>query len=120
MKKEKERESEVTEVVATPEYVNYAPPTDVIEQDKEVQLVMDVPGVGSEGVEIKVENRVLDISAVSPLLHRGQQIRFIRRFQLSDEIDTEQISARVKNGVLSLTLPKRPSAQVRKIKVVTD
>lgn len=110
----------VSEVEAMPEFVELVPATDVIEQPDGVKVVMDMPGISSEGVEIKVDNRRLDISAVSPFESRGNQIKFTRSFQLSDEIDAENIAAKVKNGVLILTLPKRPSAQVRKIKVATE
>jgi HSP20 family protein len=89
-------------------------------------LVMDVPGVDQEGVEIVLDKRVLTINAY-PAFERPEPFTlayaeygegdFQRSFSLSDEIDREKIEANVKNGVLTLRLPKAPASKPQKISV---
>ena len=102
-----------------------APPVDVRETPKGYALVADLPGVRPDGLDVHVERNRLTIHArVTPPpqgsvpQHREFVLRdYHRAFTLADEIDTQNIQAVLKDGVLRLDLPKAPHAQVRKIQV---
>lgn len=102
------------------EPITHVPLCDVIEQRNGVKIIMDLPGVSAGGVDVDVKERILKVSATSPLSWNGRPIRYRRDFQLSDDIDCGGIAAKVRNGVLELRLPKLESASVHKIKVVTE
>lgn len=103
-----------------------SPATDIHETDKEIVVVMDLPGVRQDQIEITLENRVLTISARTAveeptdkeLVYREfGPAEFRRSFSLTEDVDREQITARIKNGALRLTLPKAAEAQPRRIAV---
>lgn len=100
--------------------VQAMPACDIMEENGSVQLLMDLPGVTAEHLNIDVKARQLRISGTMQDLWQGNQVEFRRNFNLSEEIDTARISAKLKNGVLTLTLPKVPSAQVHKITITQD
>ena len=102
-----------------------SPDVDIHEGDDSLVLVADVPGVGTGGVEVKLENNVLELTA-----HRSEAkpaedadyteyaaVSYYRAFSLSQDIDAERITAGLKDGVLTVTLPKSARAKPRKIEV---
>lgn len=110
-----------------------APEVDIYEEDDSLVLVADVPGVAAGGVEVKLENGVLELTA-----HRAEEKRveksgdeksaeadyseyrpvsYHRSFSLSEDIDAEKIAATIKHGVLTVILPKSARAKPRKIEV---
>ncbi len=103
----------------------YAPAVDIIEADGEIQLIADIPGVPEGGVDLNLEKDILTLSAVPAdgVIAGKKRIRseygvgeYRRSVVLSGDIDRENISASLKNGVVRIRLPKtRPSA--RKIHV---
>lgn len=105
----------------------FAPAVDILETPDEVLLRADLPGVDEQNVDITLENGVLTIKAhaaedavpTDMRLIDGEYVSgdFERIFSLSDEIDQEQIRAGVKNGVLTLHLPKAAPAKARKIEI---
>ncbi len=104
----------------------FVPRTDIYESKDELVLVMDVPGVSEENVDIVLEKNVLTIRAF-PGYERPAELTlayaeygegdFQRSFALSDEIDREKIEARVKSGVLYLHLGKAGQVKPQKIAV---
>jgi len=114
-----------TSVAHTREPERYlVPAVDIFESDEGLTLVADVPGVESDGLDIRVEERILTIKASSNWAERphGQSrefelVDYYRQFRLSDEVDDERISADFSNGVLTLSLPKLAKAKPRKIEV---
>jgi HSP20 family protein len=88
-----------------------------------------VPGVKPEDVEIKVEDNVLTITGSFATREEVDDERYIRReissgrfersLRLGPTIDVDKVEASFKNGLLSLTLPKRADAKARTIKVST-
>ncbi len=102
------------------EYIEFAPPSDVIENHLGITVLLDVPGATTERLSVNVEDRILKISADTDLMQHGKHVHYKRSFQISDEIALEKISAKIKDGILSLELPKAESAKVHKIKVVTE
>jgi HSP20 family molecular chaperone IbpA len=102
------------------------PPVDVIENSNGITLLADLPGVTREKLQLHVESDTLTIEAESALaFQEGLQSRhtevglgrFRRVFTLSKELDTEQISAQLDQGVLKLHIPKARHAQPRRIPV---
>ena len=104
----------------------FVPTTDIFETEDALTVVMEVPGVNKEAVDISVENDVLKIEAkIDPSKYDGMEPlyteynvgHFARSFTLSNKIDREQISANLEDGVLTLTLKKAKEATPRKISV---
>jgi HSP20 family molecular chaperone IbpA len=104
----------------------YIPDVDICENEERIRLVADLPGVTQESVDVTVENNVLTIEAKAqvdvPQGYRlaGQEYgvgTYRRDFTLSDVVDGAGIKARVKHGVLELTIPKRESVKMRKIEI---
>lgn len=104
----------------------YRPLTDILETEDGVTLMLEMPGVGADDVEVTLEKRVLTIrgkvQATSP---ETLQLAYAeygegdyeRAFTLSDDFDPDRIDAEVSNGVLTLTLPRAAEAQPKKIAV---
>lgn len=105
----------------------YRPNVDIIENENELLLLADMPGVKAEQVEINYEQGQLSIAGrVSPrqkpeiayLLREYGVGDFVRTFQVGEGIDAGKIEAEIKNGVLTLHLPKAESMKARAIPVV--
>ena len=104
----------------------YVPRVDVRETAEGFAVVADLPGVDEKSVEATVQNRVLTIEGwgrpEKPQGHEalGQEFgcgRYRRDFTLPDAVDPERIQARVKHGVLTVTIPKKDEVKARKIQV---
>jgi HSP20 family molecular chaperone IbpA len=104
----------------------FVPTTDIFETEDALTVVMEVPGVNKEAVDISVENEVLKIEAkIDPSKYDGMEPlyteynvgHFARSFTLSNKIDQHQISAKLEDGVLTLTLKKAKEAVPRKISI---
>lgn len=105
------------------------PATDIYEADSGIVLSVDLPGVRQDQVEVTLENRVLTISARSEyenpagyeLAHSEfGPVEFRRSFTLTEDVDRAAITARLKNGVLHLSLPKAAESQPRRIEVQSE
>lgn len=102
------------------------PPIDIHEAPDGLKLVADLPGATEQSLQIQLEDNVLSLYAKvdSPapegaqLLHEEFRLGDYRRsFILSDEVDRERIAAELKNGVLTLFLPKAERARTRRIEI---
>ena len=102
------------------------PAVDVFENPHGITLLADMPGVPREHLDIKVEGESLLIEGtVQTRMPEGLEAvhaevripRYRRSFVLSRELDTAGIQAQLKDGVLSLHIPKKAHAQARKIPV---
>jgi len=104
----------------------YMPATDIFEDEHNIHLVADMPGVDASTVDVTLEKNVLTISGA---VHEEAVEKhcmvcreyptgdYHRSFRISSEIDRDKIEARVKNGVLELLLPKAESIKPRQITV---
>jgi HSP20 family molecular chaperone IbpA len=105
--------------------ITYSPRFDIWEDDDEMILYGDLPGVMPEHLDVRFENPVLTIhGTVSPrhddimFLHGEYGIGdFHRTFTVGEAIDTERIAAELKNGVLTVHLPKSEEVKPRRIEV---
>ena len=104
----------------------FVPTTDIFETEDALTVVMEVPGVGRDAIDITTENDVLKIEAkIDPSKYDGMEPlyteynvgHFARSFTLSNKIDRQQISAKLEDGVLTLTLKKAQEAIPRKIAI---
>ena len=89
-------------------------------------LVADLPGVKPENLDIDLEDSILTLSGEvaaaegkdeQDILREYRTGKYLREFTLSEMIDQQRIEARLKDGVLTLTLPKVEAATPRKITV---
>lgn len=104
----------------------FVPTTDIFETEDALTVVMEVPGVDREAIDISVEDGVLKVEAkIDPAKYEGMEPlyteynvgHFARSFTLSNKVDQQQISAKLEDGVLALTLKKAKEAMPRKISI---
>ncbi len=104
----------------------YIPATDIVENENELLVFMDMPGVGKDNITVKLEKNLLtidgaidmkDYSELKPLYTEYNVGNYTRQFELSNTIDQSSIEAKMDDGVLSLVLPKVPEAQPRNIQI---
>jgi HSP20 family protein len=102
-----------------------APPASVIEAADGYTLEVEMPGVNKDGLDISVENNELTIigrrslpTVEGTLLHHeSRPENFRRTFELDPSIDADKISAKIDQGLMTLTLPKAEHVKPRKIAV---
>ena len=105
----------------------FVPATDIYETDQALTVVMEMPGVEKASVDIHVENDVLNVvghidfsnyEKLQPVYTEYNIGHYRRSFSLSpNNVDQERIQAEMKEGVLTLTLPKAERAKARRITV---
>lgn len=105
---------------------DFLPVTDIFETDQALTVVLEMPGVNKESVEVGVENDVLTINGqidfskyegLQPLYIEYNIGNYSRSFQISSKIDQDGIKAELKDGVMTLVLPKAEKAKPRRISV---
>ena len=106
----------------------FTPSVDIFENDKEIVLLADMPGVASDDLGIDLRDNTLTLDGeVRPFEKENEEDvrieyqtgRYYRQFSLSEMIDQEKIDAQLKDGVLRLTLPKVGKQTPRRITVQT-
>jgi len=115
----------------TPERVSrravIVPAVDIFENKDEVLVVADVPGADPSGLNVHFDKDQLFIEAATgtqeeqkPLFREFGAADYRRVFELSPGIDVTAIKAELKNGVLSIHLPKSAAIKPRKIQIATE
>ena len=104
----------------------YVPYADIYETDDALSVVMEMPGVEKNNINVALENDVLRVDGqidfakyqgMEPVYTEYNVGNYTRSFTLSNKIDQERISAELDNGVLTLKLPKAKEAQPRRISI---
>jgi HSP20 family protein len=105
----------------------WSPAVDIFETEDAVVLKADVPEVELKDIDLKVENQTLTLTGerkfekedTSRGYHRIERSygQFTRSFVVPQTVDTEHVSAEYHNGVLTVKLPKKPTAKPRQIKI---
>lgn len=104
----------------------YVPQVDIYETKEGLWLWADMPGVDEESLNVHLDNGVLTIEGqvdvkeyenVTPLYTEYNVGNYVRRFTLSNDIDSDRIVARMQHGVLALEIPKAERAKPRRISV---
>jgi HSP20 family protein len=103
----------------------YSPDVDIYASDEAAVFAVDMPGVGKGDVTIQVdETNTLIISGENsykapenPVFRQYNIGDYYRAFQLSDEYDKDKISAKLENGLLEITVPRREEVKPKKIEI---
>ena len=104
----------------------FVPDADIFETDQALTVILEMPAVNRNSVDVTVENDVLTIGGrvdfsnydgLQPLYTEYNVGNYARSFQLSSKIEQDRISAELKDGVMMLVLPKAEKAKPRKINV---
>ena len=106
------------------------PPADVRETDKTFEIHLDMPGIAPDQIDVKLEGNHLTISAErkdEKTVEEGGWLRrertvgsYVRSFSLPDTLDGTKPEATYRQGVLTVTLPKRAEVQPRSLKVKVE
>jgi HSP20 family protein len=121
-------EDAFTRVLAEPRANRpWSPAVDIYETENELVLKADLPDVELKDIDVRVENQTLTIAGARAFekedsgkgFHRIERNygNFVRSFAVPNSFDTENINAEYKNGVLSVSLPKKEAAKPRQVKV---
>ena len=105
----------------------WAPRLDAFDREKELVIRVELPGVKPEDVDITVEDRTLTISGKRQFEETVEQGNYHRReiftgefkrtLVLPEGLNAEEIAAKAENGLLSVSIPRRPEVLPRKVKV---
>lgn len=105
----------------------WTPPVDVIENEHEIVLSVDLPGVQQEGINIELNGDTLSVSGVRPLPEEAQREKYLRverqygefkrNFTLGVQIQQDNVSATFENGVLEVHLPKVEAVKPKRVEV---
>ncbi|HXK07815.1 MAG TPA: Hsp20/alpha crystallin family protein [Verrucomicrobiae bacterium] len=109
----------------------WAPAVDIYETENELVLKADVPDVSLKDIDVRMENQTLTIAGERKFeekkdsgkgFHRIERSygSFVRSFAVPSAFDTDKINASYRNGVLTVTLPKKEAAKPRQIKVAVQ
>jgi HSP20 family protein len=104
----------------------FVPVADIFESNEALTVVLEMPGVERERVDVKLDNSTLTIEGqinftkyegLQPVYTEYNVGDYARSFELSSDIDQTRISAELQDGVITVTLPKAEKAKPRKIEV---
>lgn len=108
----------------------WSPAVDIKETKNDFVIHADLPGVKSEDIEVTAENSVLTIKGDRESEKKEEKDNysrierfsgsFMRRFTLPTSADLDHISAKTKNGVLELHIPKTEKAKTKRIEIKTE
>jgi len=121
-------EDAVTRMMSEPRTSRpWSPPVDIMETENELTVKADLPDVRLTDIDVRVENQTLSIkgerrfeeNSTGKGYHRIERSygRFTRSFAVPNSVDTEKVSADYKDGVLTVSLPKKEAAKARQVKV---
>lgn len=106
---------------------SFAPPVDVYEDEHNVTLKIEVPGIDEKDIDVRIENNVLTVHGDRKFEKEEKEENFrrverqygsfTRTFTLPTTVDGEKVSANYEKGVLKVVLPKKAEAKPKQIKV---
>ncbi len=105
----------------------WAPPVDIFENGDNLVLKAELPGINPDDVEVRVEDNTLYLKGERKFekevkeqsYHRVERSygTFTRTFSLPNSVDSDKVGAEYKDGVLTLTMPKKEEAKPKTIKI---
>lgn len=121
---QQKRELEKREEATTPTRV-FVPNADIYETKDALTVILEMPGVEKNNVDVRVEDDVLRVTqldlskykGLAPLYTEYNIGNYARNFRLSNKFDQNKIAAELKDGVLRLTLPKAEETKPRTIEI---
>lgn len=105
------------------------PPADIFENDDGISVVLDMPGVSKDRLQVKADGNGLVVEGDAQIsMPEGMEAiyadiratHYRRSFGLTNELDTDRIEAVLKDGVLTLRIPKRAELKPRRIEIKSD
>ena len=106
---------------------SFAPAVDVYEDEHNVTLKIEVPGIDEKDIDVRLENNTLTVHGERKIEHDEKEENyrrverhygsFTRTFNLPTTVDSEKVSATYDKGVLKIALPKKAEAKPKQIKV---
>ena len=106
---------------------SFIPAVDVYEDEHNITLKLEVPGIDQKDLDIRIENNTLTVRGERKLEKEEKQENFhrierrygtfVRTFQLPNTVDSEKVNANYENGVLKITLAKKAEAKPKQIQV---
>jgi HSP20 family protein len=108
----------------------WSPSVDIFETEEALKLKVDLPDVKAEDIDVRVEHQTLTLRGQRKFekeanvkgYHRTERNygEFFRSFAVPSTVDTENVQADYKNGVLTITLPKKEAAKPRQVRVAVQ
>jgi HSP20 family protein len=102
------------------------PAVDIFETEDGLTLVADLPGVSQDQLEVDIVQGVLTLRGKAEggmggddLYREFSRAKYYRQFQIPNEIEIGRVAAELKDGVLTLQLPKAEAAKPRRIEITT-
>lgn len=105
----------------------WQPPVEISEDDRQLVIEVDLPGMAQEGIRVQIENHLLEISGERPEPVRGEGMElqrserhygpFFRSFSLPAEIDEARTQASCEHGILRIVLMKKREAGGQRIEI---
>lgn len=115
------------DIEMTKDMIELTPATDIYEEKDSIVIVSDMPGVNQNSVDVSYEDDVVSLTGwqeVDETIKKYETIRkgfkkgvYKRSFSLLTDIDIEKISAKIRDGVLTVILPKSEKIKPKKIEV---
>jgi HSP20 family protein len=106
---------------------NYAPPVDIYEDEHNITLKLEVPGIDEKDIDVRIENTTLTVHGQRKIEKEEKEENFrrverqygefTRSFTLPSSVDPGQVSAHCDKGVLKINLAKKAEAKPKQIKV---
>jgi len=106
---------------------SYAPPVDIYEDEHNITLKLDVPGIDEKDIDVRIEGNTLTVHGERKIEKEEKEENFrrverqygefTRSFTLPSSVDTGQVNANYDNGVLKIILAKKADAKPKQIKV---
>ena len=106
---------------------SFAPPVDIYEDEHNITLKIEVPGINEKDMDVRIENNTLTVHGERKIEMEEKEENFrrverqygsfTRVFTLPSSVDTGQLSANYDNGVLKIKLAKKAAAKPKQIKV---
>ena len=113
-------------IETTRDLYEVAPAVDIYENEDEILLYADMPGVAKNEISVNIDNGRLSLSGVRKLETSGAasweefgNVEFVRNFSVPQTIDVEMVKAELKDGILALHMPKSEKAKPRQIEIKT-
>jgi len=94
-------------------------PVNLLETENSYEVRAELPGVQKKDVSVEMENAVLEIKAVRKMEQdeAKSEVTLARRITVGDDVEPDQVKARLRDGILSIHLPKREVRKPKAIKV---